>query len=91
MLKISHKGNADQYYHTTLHTLLMIASIKKIDGNIKNTSYWSGLEHLHTAGEDGTSTLFSRPSKIKQGVTKLSNLTSRHILQVIQNTSTQSL
>lgn len=69
MLKISHKGNADQYYHTTLYILLRIVSIKKNDDSIKNTNYWSGLEHLHTAGEDGTSTLFSRPSKIKQGVT----------------------
>ena len=30
MLKISHKGNADQYYHMTLYTLLRIASIKKM-------------------------------------------------------------
>lgn len=49
-------------------TLLRIASIIKVDDNIKNINYWSGLEHLHTAGEDGVATWFCSLSKIKQGI-----------------------
>lgn len=67
MLKISHRGNANQYYNVILFTLMRIASIQKAHDSNKKINCWIGLEYLSTAGRDGGAALFGSPSKMKHG------------------------